>query len=78
MKKLHSHNSTFKRAFVKGCTDKLRETELRLDHGCSRKWLAELDLAEDLSGVAKLLLYALKVFADVHDNILCDRGSDPR
>ena len=56
LKKLHSHNSTFRRAFVKGCTDKLREIELRLDHGCSRKWLAELDLAEDLSGVAKLLL----------------------
>ncbi|KAL1499084.1 hypothetical protein AB1Y20_013598 [Prymnesium parvum] len=55
-KKLASHNSVFKKAFVRGCTDRLREIEVRLDHGCSAKWLRQLEQCEDLAGVARLLL----------------------
>ena len=56
LRKLASHNATFKRTFIRGCTDRLREIEVRLDHGCSGRWLNQLDQCEDMSGVAKLLL----------------------
>eukprot|EP00966_Prymnesium_polylepis_P125363 2898857-Prymnesium_polylepis.1 len=55
-KKLASQNSVFKKAFIRGCTDRLKEIEARLDYGCSGKWLRELDRCEDLAGVARLLL----------------------
>ena len=56
LRKLASQNANFKKAFARGCADRLRAIEGRLDHGCGNDWLAELDACEDLNCVAKLLL----------------------
>ena len=42
--------------FVRGCCERLRQIEGRLDHGCTTKWLAALDAVEDVLGVAAQLL----------------------
>ena len=55
-KKLASNNPGLRRAFIKGCIDRLREIEARLDHGCSWRWMEQLDRCEDMPTVAKLLL----------------------
>lgn len=54
-KKLASQKADFKKAFIRGCTDRLREIEARLDYGCSGVWLREVDRCDDLQTIARLL-----------------------
>ncbi len=54
---------TSKKAFVRGCTERMSGIEGRLDYGCGEAWLEALEECDDLSGVAKLLL-ALQWQAD--------------
>lgn len=43
-------------AFARGCAERLRAIEARLDHGLSSRWLRDVDAAEDVAAVAGLLL----------------------
>jgi hypothetical protein len=42
-------------AFVRGCAEKLKKIEIRLDDGCSDQWYEDLDALEDPAGVARAL-----------------------
>lgn len=55
-RKVEPQNVFVKRTFIHVCTGRLREVEVRLDHGCSGRWLQQLDRCEGLSGLARLLL----------------------
>jgi len=41
--------------FARGCAERLRSIEGRLDYSCGGRWQAQLDVCEDLATVARLL-----------------------
>ena len=60
LRKLASGNAVYKRQFARNCAEKLRNLEGRLDRGCGKAWLTELEKCEDVPGLARLLLQLLR------------------
>ena len=50
-----------KKEFVRGCVERLKSIELRLDHGCASGWLKDVEAVDDLLGVAQQMVPLLKL-----------------